>query len=173
MRRFGATREAIGALIVFAAVLLGSNARADPPSGDDPYIVAAHDAGVPLQLLVAIAGAESGYHPFALNIHGREILCRSREEAERILMTEDNVDIGLMQINWPFWGPRLGVSKFDLLDPRINLHFGARILRQALEQRGNIWDRISNYHAGTASTRQKYNERVYSAYLKYLRGQVR
>jgi soluble lytic murein transglycosylase-like protein len=143
---------------------------ADPP--DDPYVQAAVHEGIPRELLVAIAGAESGFHPWALNIEGRQVYCRSREEAERLLSTVDKVDIGLMQINWPFWGPRLGLSKSQLLEPRTNLLYGARILKQSLAGAGDIWLRISNYHAGSLQRRDLYNQLVYGQYLRYIEGKV-
>lgn len=143
---------------------------------DDPYIDAAHRAGVSVELVVAIAGAESGYHPWALDIDGRQVYCRSRDEAEQTLAGLDddaNVDVGLMQINLRFWRHRLKVSKFDLLDPRTNLMYGARILKEGLGRNGSIWRRISNYHAGSADERDRYNQQVYSIYLQYMRGELR
>jgi hypothetical protein len=141
----------------------------------DPYVAAANDAGVPLEVLVAVAGAESGYHPWALDIAGRQVFCKSRAEAETVLANTatTNVDIGVMQINWRFWGPRLGVAKNDLLDPRINLLMGARILRDGLNRDGSMWRRISNYHSGARHERDRYNQQVYEAYTRYLRGEVR
>lgn len=140
---------------------------------DDPYVTAAREAGVPLDLLVAVAGAESGYHPYALNVAGKQVYCRSRKQAEKILETENKVDIGLMQINWRFWGPHLGLTKTALLDPRTNLRAGARILKQALSRDGSIWRRISNYHSGGVPTRERYSRQVYAAYLQYLHGNIR
>lgn len=153
----------------------GSDANANARFGaaGDPYIAAADAAQVPLNLLVAVAGAESGYHPWALNLAGREIYCRTRAEAERLLEKNDKVDIGLMQINWKYWGPRLKTTKSQLLDPRTNLVFGARILKECLERGGDIWRRISDYHAGSQSTRDRYNRRVYSSYLRYLHGETK
>ncbi len=89
------------------------SASAASASDTDPYIAAANDAGVPLPVLVAIAGAESAYHPWALDIEGRQVFCKSRAEAETVLANTatTNVDIGVMQINWRFWGPRLGIAK--------------------------------------------------------------
>jgi soluble lytic murein transglycosylase-like protein len=175
-RDAGGARLAIIAAAAAIALLAGPGpghaSAADAPAGD-PYAAAAHSAGVPLDLLVAVAGAESGYHPYALNVGGREIYCQSRAEAERILATGDNADIGLMQINWTFWGPRLHVSKSALLDPRINLYYGARILKEGLVRRGSIWRRISNYHSGDAHTRERYSQQVYAAYLRYLHGDTR
>jgi len=169
---------AIGSLALLLCVAPATAAQqatepAAPPAATDPYVAAARATGVPVALLVAVAGAESGFHPLALNIKGREIYCHSKEEAERILATTDNVDIGLMQINWPFWGRRLGVTKSELLDPKVNLLYGARILERPLMRRGKFWRQVSDYHSGTPQARDRYNQRVYSVYLAYLRGQIR
>ncbi len=140
------------------------------------YIVAARNAQVPPDLLIAIAGAESGYHPWALNIKGRQVFCQSRAEAENVLAATptDDIDIGLMQINWRFWGPRSGVaSPGELLDPRKNLELGASILRDGLSRGGSLWHRISNYHSGGAGERERYNKMVYDAYLRYMHRKVR
>jgi soluble lytic murein transglycosylase-like protein len=166
-------------LVMLAGIVPRNASGATPPavaaSKIEPYGAAARDAGVPLDLLIAIVGAESGYHPWALDIEGRQVFCKSRAEAETVLAdtATTNVDIGLMQINWRFWGPRLGVAKNDLLDPRINLVMGARILRDGLQRNGSVWKRISNYHSGAARERDRYNQQVYGAYMRYLRGEVR
>ena len=166
----------VATLIACSPVIAaGATPPAAASSDPDLYVAAAKDAGVPLPVLIAVAGAESAYHPWALDIEGRQVFCHSRAEAETVLAktTTTNVDIGLMQINWRFWGPRLGVAQHDLLDPRINLLMGARILRESLDRNGSVWRRISNYHSGDRRERDRYNQQVYDAYLRYLRGQVR
>jgi soluble lytic murein transglycosylase-like protein len=140
------------------------------------YLMAARNADVPPDLLIAIVGAESGYHPWALNVAGHQVFCQSREEAENVLASTptDDVDIGLMQINWRFWGARSGLaSKVELLDPRKNLEVGAAILKEGLGRGGSLWHRISNYHAGGDRERERYNQQVYEAYLHYMRGKIR
>jgi hypothetical protein len=167
-RELGAFISLLASLLLMSAPLAASG----PEIADDPYVQAAALEGIPREILVAIAGAESGFHPWALNIDGREVYCRSQEEAERLLSTVDQVDIGLMQINWPVWGQRFGLSKIQLLDPRTNLIYGARILRQNLARDGNIWRRISDYHAGSPQRRDRYNRSVYEQYLRYLEGKI-
>ena len=165
----------LGATLAIFALLPAALAQTREAAAD-PYVAAASHAGVALELVVAIAGAESGYHPWALDIDGHQVYCRSREEAEQMLATlgdDANVDIGLMQINLRFWGHRLGVTKFDLLDPRTNLNIGAQILRLGLIRHGTIWRRISNYHSGSTAERDRYNQQVYSIYQQYLRGEIR
>jgi soluble lytic murein transglycosylase-like protein len=156
-------------------VLQPELARAGDRRVENLYVVVARDAEVPPDLLIAIAGAESGYHPWALNIQGRQVFCQSREEAETVLETApDDVDIGLMQINWRFWGLRSGVaSKSELLDPRKNLELGAAILKDGLTRGGSLWYRISNYHSGGTRERERYNRLVYDAYLKYMHRKTR
>jgi soluble lytic murein transglycosylase-like protein len=139
----------------------------------DPYTAASAATGIPVYLLAAVAGAESEYHPWALNLTGRQIYCHSRAEAEAILDSSgEDVDIGLMQINWRRWGKRLGVSKRQLLDPAINLLAGARILKHYLQRRGELWDRIGSYHSGLPPERARYNRQVYAAYLRYMSGEL-
>src|SRR2546425_12607976 len=88
------TAAAVVALIVSAPGASGS-AHATPPAAaaGNPYNTAARMGGVPLELLVAVVGAESGYHPWALNIAGRQVYCQTRDEAVRMLasVTTDNV----------------------------------------------------------------------------------
>jgi Transglycosylase SLT domain len=159
-------------ILVLPPILLmtASLTRAGEADVENPYTRAAVLEGIPPELLIAVAGAESGFHPWALNISGREVYCHSRQEAEQLLSGVDQVDIGLMQINWPFWGPRLGLSKTQLLDPRTNLVYGALILKEDLARGGNIWRRISDYHAGSPERRDRYNKLVYENYVRYLHG---
>ena len=78
-----------------------------------------------------------------------------------------------MQINWRFWGPRSGIaSRAALLDPRKNLELGAAILKEGLNRDGSLWHRISNYHSGGARERERYNQMVYEAYLRYMHGKI-
>ncbi|HJU12062.1 MAG TPA: lytic transglycosylase domain-containing protein [Candidatus Binataceae bacterium] len=157
-------------MLILGLLSIAAMARAETATTENFYVEAAAQEGVPRDLLIAIAGAESDFHPWALNIKGREIYCRSEQEAERLLATVDDVDIGLMQINWPLWGRRFGLSKTQLLDPRTNLIYGARILKEDLTRDGDIWWRISDYHAGSVQRRDRYNKSVYEHYLSYLRG---
>jgi soluble lytic murein transglycosylase-like protein len=155
--------------LCWAAAPLGAVETA----ASDPYTAAASASGVPLEVLVAIAGAESAYHPWALNVGGREIYSQSAEEASRLLsVLGDNIDIGLMQINFRVWGKRLGLSKQQLLDPATNLMAGARILSDCLSHRGDLWKRIGTYHSSKPHLRSQYNQLVYQAYLKYVHDDI-
>jgi len=141
-------------------------------AAENLYVRAAAREHVPLEVLVAIAGAESSFHPWALNIDGHEVYCQSRQQAEQLLRNSDHVAIGLMQINWRYWGPRLGLTKTELLDPQTNLIYGARILKAGLERGGSLWFRISSYHSGSLAQREKYDQLVYENYRRYLSGEA-
>jgi len=165
----------LGFFLALGALLCPPSARCDERRAESPYVVAARNANVPSDLLIAIAGAESGYHPWALNIQGHQVFCQSRTDAENVLANTptDDVDIGLMQINWRFWGSRSGMaSKQELLEPAKNLALGAAILRDSLSRGGSLWHRISNYHSGGVAERERYNKMVYAAYLRYMHGKL-
>lgn len=170
-------RALLGAVIMAVIYVAPAVAAAGGhPHKVNPYVAASRATGVPLALIAAIAGAESDYHPWALDLHGHKDYCRSRREAERVLAgsaPDADVDIGLMQINWRFWGPRLNLTKDQLLDPRTNLFYGALILKRCLKRGGSIWRRISDYHSGTIHERNSYDRRVYAKYLRYMRGRPR
>ncbi len=155
---------------VFLAAILCLPLRAAPARAD-LYGDAARTAGVPASLLVAVAGAESGYHPWAINIAGHSYYPNSKDEAARLLESAPDADIGLMQINYGFWGPRLGLTRQQLLDPATNLKAGAEILKGLLEERGTFWRRISGYHSSSGKPRAKWSVAVYRRYLCFLRGE--
>lgn len=133
---------------------------AEPPSLRSFVDGAAARAGVAPALVAAVMTVESRQWPWALNVRGTSIWPRSLEDARGILsrLPHDDVDIGLMQINWRTWGPALtrsGIRKSDLLDPWINLVVGSLILRWALaEERG--WGGVGRYHSATPWRKQRY-----------------
>ena len=161
-------------LISTMLLLIAMRGIVGASDASDPYVAAANEAGVPLQVLVAVVGAESAYHPWALDIGGHQVFCQSRAEAEAVLnrTATGNVDIGLMQINWHYWGSRLGIAKTALLDPLTNLRMGALILRKSLDRDGTMWHRIGSYHSTAPRERDRYNREVYAAYLRYMRGDL-
>jgi soluble lytic murein transglycosylase-like protein len=132
----------------------------------DPFTYAASVTGIPIQLLVAISHVESSHHPWALNIDGAPVYPRSRTEAERILQSvPENVDIGLMQINFRIWGRTLGLTKTELLDPYINVWTGAIILRYYLS-RYDFWEAVGRYHSGSGNRQIIYSWKVYETILR-------
>lgn len=145
------------ALILTVLVFPSSSFGSSP----DPFTYAASVTGIPIQLLVAIAHVESSHHSWALNIDEKPVYPKSLEEAERILQSaQDNVDIGLMQINFRIWGRTLGLTKTEFLDPYVNVWAGAVILRYYLS-RHDFWEAVGRYHSAAKERQVEYAWRVY------------
>ena len=87
--------------------------------------------GVPGTLALAVILTESRGHPYALRINTGAGVTRypaTAHEAERVVLAAlartDNLDIGLMQVNYRQHGRRAGISVTALLQPQVNLHVG-------------------------------------------------
>ena len=78
--------------------------------------------------------------------------------------TGDNVDIGLMQINWRYWGNRFGLSKSELLDPQLNVLVGAKILEHCVRAGGSWWQGVGLYHSPENFRQRDYIEKVLRSY---------
>ena len=99
----------------------------------------------PLSFYLAISHVESGFHPHAINISGQSFFPSSEYEALGLLKRSgDNVDIGLMQVNWGYWGDKFGLSKSELLDPQLNVLVGAKILEHCVRVSGSWWKGIAS-----------------------------
>ena len=130
-------------------------------------------AGLPGSVVQGIIRVESGGNPWVLRVgigKGHAFYPRSAAEARRLLAVSlaltDNVDIGLMQINWRTWGESvraLGFDAYDLLDPRTNMEMGCRVLAQALSGRGSFLARLGRYHSLRPERGRWYARRVMAA----------
>lgn len=122
--------------------------------------MASQKHGVPIDLLQAIAMQESRFNPKAVGPQNKN----------------GTYDIGLMQINSNWLRKdqvlgRMGVTKGDLLDPCINLHVGAWILKKNFEQFGYNWRAIGAYNARTEYKRVNYANNV-SRHLKKIKNEA-
>lgn len=108
-------------------------------------------------LLWAIAKVESGFNPFALNRN-----------------SNSTYDIGIMQIN-SSWIPVL--KRYGLTDPSqlwhpcYNIHVGAWILAQCIQQYGYTWEAVGCYNASSKTKRIKYSHKVWEVLKNYVREQ--
>ena len=126
--------------------------------------------GLPSSVVEAIIMVESGGHPWALRVgigKGYSFYPGTRGEAWRFLAVSlaltDNVDIGLMQINWRTWRESLrdlGLNAYDLLDAQTNMRVGCRILAEALSGRGTFLARLGRYHSLRPERGRWYVRRV-------------
>ena len=129
--------------------------------------------GLPGSVVEGIIQVESGGHPWALQVgigEGYSFYPKTRAEAWRFLAVSlaltDNVDIGLMQVNWKTWGQSvrsLGLDAYDLLDGRINMKVGCRILAEVLSGRGTFLARLGRYHSFRPERGRWYARRVLAA----------
>ena len=129
--------------------------------------------GLPSTVVEGIIRVESSGRPWALHVgigKGYAFYPASEGEARRFLAVSlaltDNVDIGLMQVNWRTWGEaagRYGLDAYDLLDPQTNLWMGCRILAEALSGRGSFEARLGRYHSLSPERGRWYAHRVLAA----------
>ena len=129
--------------------------------------------GLPGSVVEGIIMVESGGHPWALRVgigKGYSFYPESRGEARRLLGVSlaltDNVDIGLMQINWRTWRESLrslGLGAYDLLDAQTNMKIGCRILAEVLSGRGTFQARLGRYHSPRPERGRWYARRVLAA----------
>ena len=118
-------------------------------------------AGVVPELLTAVTWVESRGNPLALGIGGRALNPRNHTEAVALLQAAGGrADIGLAQIHYPIWGSVFGLRPEDLLDPWINLHVAAVILRHGMAQEPGSWGGVGRYHSATPWRKWRYARRL-------------
>jgi soluble lytic murein transglycosylase-like protein len=169
--------------ILLACILLSAAnfAAAQVPAG---YANVAAQYSIPPKLFYAIALQESSYPlgnkttkpwPWTLNVNGVGYRYATREEAwraaEKFMRSgTEQIDIGLMQINWR-WNKALLKSSWQALDPYYNLHVAAYILHGHYSIQKDWWTAVGKYHSpgNHAKQRQralKYRNRVQDRYRK-------
>ena len=104
---------------------------------------------VPKVLALAIARQESGCHPWILNISGRDVRPRSKEEALRYaqwaMRAGRSFDVGVMQVN-SYWIRKHGWPLEQVLEPANNVKIGVWILAQEIHRHGLNWKAVAYYH---------------------------
>ena len=160
----------VAALLLTAILFVGSSSHAGwcPLSRNACGI-----EGLPGSVVEGIIQVESGGNPWALRVgigKGYSFYPNSRAEAWRFLAVSlaltDNVDIGLMQINWKTWRKivrGLGLDAYDLLDAQTNMGVGCRVLAEALSGRGTFLARLGRYHSQRPERGRWYARRVLAA----------
>ena len=149
-------------VLIVVGALAPVEAASEPPQTLAAAIHAAARWGnVAPELLAAVVWVESRGHPWALNIRGEALYPRSRAEALALVRAaRGRADIGVAQIHYPIWGPVLGLQPEDLLDPWINLHAAAAILRLAMGREPDSWGGVGRYHSGMPLRKWTYARRV-------------
>lgn len=105
--------------------------------------------GVPEILALAIARQESGWHPWIINVAGKDVRPQSKAEAVRIalaaLKAGKSFDVGLMQIN-SYWIRKYRWPLEQVLEPVNNAKIGVWILAQEIRRHGLNWKAVAYYH---------------------------
>jgi hypothetical protein len=123
---------------------------------------ASSQAGISIDLLAAVAWAETTIFPYAINVKGKTYYFTSRSQALKALKRVDtgDVDIGLFQVNYRLWAEPLGLKKEDLLDTRVCAIMGAMILKYNLQRHRDPWVAVGRYHSGDMTRMKAYQTRV-------------
>ncbi|WP_321505749.1 transglycosylase SLT domain-containing protein [Breoghania sp.] len=119
-------------------------------------VAASRRYDVPLGVLYAVGLTETGQrdklHPYALNIEGKSVFLSSAKEAEEMVIAarakgKKLIDIGCMQINHYYHGDRFS-SVAHMLQPRANVQYAARFLKELRTRQGSWTMAVARYHAG-------------------------
>jgi len=112
--------------------------------------------GVPLGMLYSVGLTETGrrgsLQPYAMNIEGRAVFANSAAEAIQHFEAASRsgarlIDLGCMQINHLYHRENFP-SLEGMLNPRANVEYAARFLRE-LKTRHDTWTMaVARYHAG-------------------------
>ena len=122
---------------------------------------------IPTGLLRAIGEVESGLNPYAINHNGRSYFFKSSNEAmsfvRRLLQKGcTNFGVGCFQLHY-----KSHASKFSsiqvMLDPRANIDYAAKLLRQLYVNNGYTWETaVKRYH----SRKERFNKIYYSKVVR-------
>ncbi|MDT3723103.1 transglycosylase SLT domain-containing protein [Pseudomonas oryzihabitans] len=178
--------KALGAGVILQALAIGAQASETPPPA---YQLAAHQAGIPSEVLYAVALQESGTRlrgqgmqlmpwPWTLNVAGAGYRFATRADACTAFMVALNiagakrVDVGIAQVDMCWNGHRFGrgVSPCEAINPYKNLEVAAQMLAELRAQGGDWINVAGRYHrpAGAAPA-AKYRE-LFTKHLSRVTG---
>jgi hypothetical protein len=129
---------------------------------EDVLEYASSQVGIAVDLLAAVAWAESKMLPYAINVKGKTYHFTSKERALKVLrgLETDDMDIGLFQVNYRLWGEPLGLHKEDLLNSRVCAIMAAMILKYNLQIHSDPWVAIGKYHSRDMTRMRAYQTKV-------------
>jgi hypothetical protein len=149
-------RSAITAIL--ALYLTSWQAFAEQPPST--YVSVSNQAGIPAELLYAVAKTESntqlniGFYPWpwTLNVAGKPMRFNTQEQACEAAVKAisqsgaKSVDIGLGQLNWGYNGRNYFRHPCDSLNPLQNLQVAASLLRTHYNATGDWVEAAGRYH---------------------------
>ncbi|QDG79662.1 lytic transglycosylase domain-containing protein [Labrenzia sp. PHM005] len=119
-------------------------------------VAAAQKYRVPLGILYAVGLTETGrrnsLYPHALNIEGKSVFPPSLQAAKSDIEAARKrgkklIDIGCMQINHHYHGDQFN-SVEHMLEPKANVQYAARFLKELRGRQGSWTMAVARYHAG-------------------------
>jgi hypothetical protein len=112
----------------------------------EPLVHAAQEAGAEVGLdpllILAVTAVESRFNPFAESVMGAQ---------------------GLMQVIPKFHQDKLeahGTDRVGLLDPRTNIHIGARVLKESIARMGSLESGLQQYAGALDDAEAQYAAKV-------------
>ena len=149
-------RLAILPLLAAALIISISDEAAAANACEREIQAAAARYGIPEGILYSVGLTETGrrgsLQPYALNVEGKALFPASpgdalRRFAEARAQGAKLIDLGCMQINHRYHASQFS-SVEAMLDPRRNVDYAARFLRE-LHDRHETWTMaVARYHAG-------------------------
>ena len=124
---------------------------------------------IPRGLLSAIAGVESDFNPYAVNIAGKTVIASNQEEAAKTIKNAvnqgvTNIDIGIAQINYR-WHKDNFKNIEEMLNPATNIEYAAKLLLSLFKQHGTWHKAIRHYHSANPNHHKQYSRKVVIAWL--------
>lgn len=171
-RRATAALEALRAAVDAHAVSGRLAVRAVAGGCDGAVRRAASAYGVPEVLALAMAQAESGRRPWAVNsaLTGRSFA--SRDEAIRYVEAERRqgvvtIDVGCLQVNL-YWHPEAFATLAEAFDPDRNAAAGLARLADLRRETGSWTQAVARYHGGAVEEQARYVCAVTEAYRRLM-----
>ena len=139
-----------------AAACISSAAPAAANVCEQQMAQAAAKHGVPLGVLFAVGLTESGrrgsLQPYAMNIQGQAYFGTSVADVMQRLAEAQRsgvrlVDLGCMQINHHYHREKFA-SLEAMIDPRQNVEYATRFLKELKAREGSWTLAVARYHAG-------------------------
>lgn len=147
----------VATLLLFTSELAMAGLAAAGENACEGEMRRAADAyGIPLGVLYAVGLTESGrrdsLQPYAMNIGGKPYFGASAAEAvQRFREAQRDgvklIDIGCMQINHHYHSGHFA-SVEAMFEPRANVTYAARFLKQLRDREGSWTMAVARYHAG-------------------------
>jgi len=124
---------------------------------------------IPKDLLLSIALVESRINPHVLNVEGKAVISKSLSEVKGKLKQYlksgyTSIDIGVMQVNYR-WHREQFITLDEMLEPKTNIDYAARFLKQLYKTHGSWIKAVRHYHSANPEHHRKYSRKIIVTWL--------